>query len=447
MPNYILFSPVGGNDPVANFRDGSMLHIARVYKPKQVYLYLSKEMVEREEQDHRYTKGLEHLAKSTGHHFEKVELLQRECLVNVHLFDTFFEDFERIITQIHEENPESELLFNLSSGTPAMKSALYVLATTRLIKTLAIQVATPAQKENVKTELPESFDLEASLELNEDNRSDFVNRCFVAQNENLLVQFNKQSIVKLINAYDYSAALILAEQIKGFITKEALDYLIAAKARMELNLSNYTKILSASKVDFMPIKSGDKRKIFEYVLMLTVREKQGNYADFIRGLTPILLPIYESCLLNQCNININDYCVKATQYGNTVYQLSVDKMQKSEIGKRIYNKLQQRVFNDKTIYSTVHIFSIIEEFSSDHELIDTLRKLEDVRKKRNVVAHEVVGVNDAWIKSKTGLSSKEIVKALKFCMSKAGINISPDFWESYEGMNAILIEELLKESF
>ena len=29
----ILFSPIGGTDPISNFRDGAMLHICRIYKP------------------------------------------------------------------------------------------------------------------------------------------------------------------------------------------------------------------------------------------------------------------------------------------------------------------------------------------------------------------------------------------------------------------------------
>ena len=39
MGKRILFSPVGGTDPIRNCHDGSMLHICRHYKPDIVYLY------------------------------------------------------------------------------------------------------------------------------------------------------------------------------------------------------------------------------------------------------------------------------------------------------------------------------------------------------------------------------------------------------------------------
>lgn len=46
MGKRILFSPVGGTDPIKYCSDGSMLHICRHYQPDEVVLYLSKEMTE-----------------------------------------------------------------------------------------------------------------------------------------------------------------------------------------------------------------------------------------------------------------------------------------------------------------------------------------------------------------------------------------------------------------
>lgn len=47
----ILFSPIGGSDPIRNFRDGSMLHICRYYLPDKVILYLTGEMYQHHLQD------------------------------------------------------------------------------------------------------------------------------------------------------------------------------------------------------------------------------------------------------------------------------------------------------------------------------------------------------------------------------------------------------------
>lgn len=63
MNRTILFSPVGGTDPIhnKNCRDGSMLHIERVYEATDVFLYMSKEILENHKKDNRYFYALENL--------------------------------------------------------------------------------------------------------------------------------------------------------------------------------------------------------------------------------------------------------------------------------------------------------------------------------------------------------------------------------------------------
>lgn len=88
----ILFSPIGGTDPISNFRDGAMLHICRIYKPDIVYLYLSKEMCEFQEKDDRYRYCLEQLGKKLDKHFEVIEIQKNE-LEEVQVFDTFMKEY------------------------------------------------------------------------------------------------------------------------------------------------------------------------------------------------------------------------------------------------------------------------------------------------------------------------------------------------------------------
>lgn len=37
---YVLFSPVGTSDPIRGYKDGPMLHIARVYRPYKIYIFI-----------------------------------------------------------------------------------------------------------------------------------------------------------------------------------------------------------------------------------------------------------------------------------------------------------------------------------------------------------------------------------------------------------------------
>ena len=63
MNQTILFSPVGGTDPISttNCYDGALLHISRVYRPDKIVMYMSKEMLDYQKEDDRYRYCLKRL--------------------------------------------------------------------------------------------------------------------------------------------------------------------------------------------------------------------------------------------------------------------------------------------------------------------------------------------------------------------------------------------------
>lgn len=122
---YILFTPVGMTDPIDTPRDGSILHICRKYKPYIIYLYMSKEICDIAKHDDRFKKSIELLGHQLQTEFEINEIL-RPYLSDVHLFD-FYYDFETEPSNLCIMYPEHKIILNTSSGTPAMKSALYIL--------------------------------------------------------------------------------------------------------------------------------------------------------------------------------------------------------------------------------------------------------------------------------------------------------------------------------
>ena len=178
MNKKILFSPVGGTDPISqsNCRDGSMLHICRFEKPDTVILYLSKEMVEHEQTDHRYSYCLNKLMELQNRDFE-IKMIERPDLVDVQDFDYFYNEFSEIISKIMSEDMDQSdtLILNISSGTPGMKSALGVLKTISEISCRLIQVSTPNKSQNIHDN--RGYDPELLWECNEDNNPDAQNRC------------------------------------------------------------------------------------------------------------------------------------------------------------------------------------------------------------------------------------------------------------------------------
>ena len=262
----ILFSPIGGTDPISNFRDGAMLHICRIYKPDIVYLYLSKEMCEFQEKDDRYRYCLEQLGKKLDKHFEVIEIQKNE-LEEVQVFDTFMKEYREILNDIRDKNPESEIILNVSSGTPAMKSALQILAAMGEIHMQAIQVSTPKKKINPHEEDRDDYDVEGYWELNEDNDEElFVNRCKESEHFYLLDEVRKETIIKHIKAYDYVAALQIAGEMTEPFDDETMALLKAANSRLQLNIGEIDNLLKPYNISIIPVRIEQQQKIFEYLL-------------------------------------------------------------------------------------------------------------------------------------------------------------------------------------
>ena len=109
MGKKILFSPVGGTDPISenNYRDGSMLHICRHYKPDKVIIYLSKEMAEKHHKYNPYGYCIDKLAELQNRHID-VEYIERNELTKVQEFDYFYKDFRDILMDIMGDMDEDD---------------------------------------------------------------------------------------------------------------------------------------------------------------------------------------------------------------------------------------------------------------------------------------------------------------------------------------------------
>lgn len=106
-----------------NLHDGALLHISRHYKPDVIYLYMSEDILQKQDKDNRYRYCLQKLGEKLDHVFEIVVIERRE-LTQVQLFDPIYNDFEAILDEIiGKMDATDELLLNMSSGTPAKRVA------------------------------------------------------------------------------------------------------------------------------------------------------------------------------------------------------------------------------------------------------------------------------------------------------------------------------------
>ena len=305
----ILFSPLGGNDPVSekNFFDGSMIHICRYYDIDKVYLYMTKEIWEKHEKDNRYVFFINKLAEYKNKKIEYIIIDDKDC-ENVQVYDQFLFKFENEINNIISSlSDEDRFFINISSGTPAMKNALVILQDLNEYDCKFIQVATPTKRMN-ENEHSNNPDWESMWEFNLELEINGENRCTENKCPSLSRLRKEEIIKKHIDEYDYRAALSVAEGMDKRSTGHYIDELARAVNRYNLDMKKVDADYKEGSIDMTPVKSGNARKIFEYALWLSTKLKRKEYIDFIRGITPIVVELFEVVLKGRGKLDIIDYC-------------------------------------------------------------------------------------------------------------------------------------------
>lgn len=441
MSRKILFSPVGTTDPITNYSDGSMLHICRVYKPDVVYLYLSAEMMQLHEMDNRYAYCIDKLGEKLGCEIQ-VHYIMRPELKDVQVYDTFYEDFHKILSKIQSEmTQEDELLLNIASGTPAMKSALLVLAVLAEYRFRPIQVTTPLKKSNRRDERVEDYDVAVHWELNEDNEPGFENRCVEVKNSNFSALIKKESICKFVNSYDYSAALSLAEEIRPWLSDRAYLLLQMANDRLMLNAKELDKKLEQLQMEILPIREGNHRSIFEYALGVQVKWMRKEYADYVRALTPLTSELCERILKVRCKITIDDYCYRDKK---GVKKFDGKKLAGTKVLRALEDEFRGKGgFKAGGFVSTAQVGPLIKRFSEDANLADKISDIMKIEQNvRNLAAHDIVSVTSEWIYERIQFTPEQIFRIIQYLTAQAGIRAKDAYWESYDKMNQIIQKEL-----
>ena len=183
--------------------------------------------------------------------------------------------------------------------------------------------------------------------------------------------------------------------------------------------------------------------LFEYALGMQIKLKNGEYVDFIRAITPILVDLFELVLKLQCKIDINNYCKWITKRdGTKLRRWDMEKLRGTEIEK-VLNEAFSGSFNQNGDVYSIHIKALIEYFSTDaqlKELICNLRLTEE--KIRNTAAHDIVSVTEITIKNRTGFSADKIMQMIQKLFIYTGIKIKKEYWDSYDQMNQAILQKM-----
>lgn len=445
----ILFSTLGMTDPIKNGFDGPFLHILRHYRPQKAYLFMTKRVCELADQDDRYREQAERLCAEQGFTCEIIELRYAD-IDNPQEFDIFYPIFEKELIKIHNMHKDWQILINLSSGTPQMKSSCHMLAVTVPFPVIPIQVTTPNERENYGSP---DYDKEKTWIDNIDNGpgSESIKRAKLVESENLRFLILREAAISNIEAYNYGAAINILSGVQEFFSADVMHLLKAAQHRFNMELREADNESRQAGYDLFPIRA-DAHKLFEYLLRLGIQQKSGLLMDFVRGLSPALTLLLEYYLTVKCQRSVKwDYCEPVSDDPNH-YKIKRDKLEKKDRALlTYYDTCFKPDFRDSDL-SCSSLLPMIEYDCGPggrHSNAAVLKRAQEMRKIekkiRNPAAHEILAIKEERFMKVAGTTSDRLLKDLQWMFKQIYpryFSADRDVWDSYNAMNAELIRRM-----
>lgn len=404
----ILFSPVGDTDPVRGCCDGACLHIVRHYKPVRVILFYTQEMEEKEMHDHRYTRAIKRLAPDCA--IENVFSGIRDA----HLYESFGQVLPQEVQKALTRYGKIELLLNLSSGTPQIKTVLAMLAAD-LPRTRGVQVASPLGRSNRANEATQDKeDVEALLENNLDDEPGAKNRCEEPPLWLFRYYAEKNRILALAHAYEYRGALLLAEK-NARVPKDALRLLRHAANRAALLTEKARKALAEYQGRPLFLFRGGQERVIEYFLLMQIEQKNGRLSNLMMRIVPFLYELLRG-YVDRSPRPLRALCLKKGHGGLCLQRSRLEQDEPDFLA--LLDRRLPKPYRDSDLSFLLLYwyceYMETEGLASDSELhgklLEEIRKVKNATRLRNDVAHEITDVTEERFSKMLNMGSQQMMK-------------------------------------
>ena len=138
-----------------------------------------------------------------------------------------------------------------------------------------------------------------------DNLEGYEDRCTESSVVNMNVEIKTNIIKRMIESYDYVAAYQIAEPISEYIDKRALLLMEAGNARLNLDKGTCSKLCEEAGYDMYPVKQTDQWGVFESLMIMKIKIRKKEYADFVRSISPLFSVLMERIIETNKSIDIN----------------------------------------------------------------------------------------------------------------------------------------------
>ena len=408
-----LISCIGDTDPIRNRHDGALLHLARVFRPEKILLIYSERALLKENNIL--------LALNSIEGYSPVIKKDERLISNseVFIFDKMYEILNNVVLKYSRD--DEDLILNLSSGTPQMKSALFTINRLNDINVRAYQVITPSHSSNEGIRHDNNLDINYLISTNLDNRKDFEKRILEDKAEKFQKTLIKRTMKNLLNNFDYESLYDLS-----------MRYRVLSKSKMKKIISLLQDLTEAVKY----------QKLLKVVNQTDYCEKEKK-----------LINSYLIILLQANRELVSEVLIRSKNIGEYACELYLEKNypdlifwkeNRPYLNTENYPDIEDRLLNDNDIhyrkeqYLNIHLYiKILEELNGNEELIESLNKLSGYNQQRNKVAHGL---------SEISASQVNVRKIVNLCYQIVSecVDLTEDWSKFYDQFNnkiSIMLDE------
>ena len=427
----ILISAVGTTDPISNNRDAALLHIARTYRPEQIVLVYSEEMLVKKDLVEKALYSIE------GYHPKVV--IESIILKNdeVYLFDKMYEVMGQIVEKYSGTN--HQLILNLSSGTPQIISALFALNRIKDYNTQAIQVATPNKSANRQYVPLSSEGKQKLFNENEDNQKDYEDRTIKDEAEKFNQSLIKRHLRNLISSYDYLAA-------EELVTRKEYNKLLSKKklARLRDILNDFVKVFKnqglLSEIQHYPLSDVEK-KALNYFLMIEVLKERGQVADVLIKSKSFVEFILEEKIKEEHPdlIKFEGSLPKLNEeyedFESLLLYLDSEFKQMRDL-----KEVEEIIYPYQSTLNLLSYTNILSYYQASPDLLKSLSVITNLNGERNKVAHGLSEIDSRLISRK---KMNEVIEALRNILQDS-FAIDNRYFNYYQEKNEEMLTLLRK---
>lgn len=471
----VLLTFAGNTDPTRGQHDGPILHICRYYRPQKIYLILTKEMQERDENKNIYRESI--LKNIDNYDPELIRVYTG--IENAHEFDGYFSYVYNTFKGIIEEIVEgTQILVNVTSGTPQMTANLIsYIVDARNRNIIPIQVSTPENKSNFPP--PFDYDTEEEAKKNKDSKEETrTNRLMSPDLTRYSRVSLKNQIERLLDQYEYATPLELLNQ-KNIYNKslELKSLLMFGLDRKNLRGAEVNKTLariSDGKYEDLYYYPIDKKarviplwyELVDYFALALAKLNSGDISGYILMLEPIMVNLYLSILKDLDAFKIAFYEIfydankssqnkglepryKVKEEFRVSYSQLFGQVEGSMKNKRISSLDTNRDISDILLKSLIECMIKTYRKANGIESKDfskLTQALEGVKEPRNQLAHSLKTYGKKDIGTKVKLNPKVINEEIINFLTKyyTPLGFKPSMLDIYDNINKE-IKRILEE--